>query len=164
MPDKFSYIDLGERDQSNPLKWDKISAADYTPWKGYIDYEQTIANSAKRMASNSQIRLIEENAKWLKSKQDETVISLNYDVFISDEEKAKEKSKYFKSITEYDSKLLFTSLSYEEALFAKDTVLQEKRERWHKNLTKDVYVEEAVNVLQDLKTNTLNNGKLAIKD
>ena len=164
VPDKYSYIDLGERDQANPLKWDKISPADYKAWEGYIDYDQTIANSKKRMANSTQIKLIEENAQWLKSKQDETVISLNYDTYISDEEKAKEKSKYFKSITEYDSKLSFQSLKYEEELFTKDSVLREKRDRWHKNLAKDVYVEEAVNVLQDLKINNIKNGKLAVKD
>lgn len=163
VPDKYSYIDLGERDQSNPLKWDKISPADYKPWEGYIDYEQTIKNSTKRMANNTQIKLIEENAKWLKSESDETVISLNYKKYRSEEEKHKKKSDYFKAITNYDSKLSFESLKYEEALFTKDSVLREKRDRWHKNLAKDVYVEEAVNVLQDLKINNIKNGKLAVK-
>ncbi len=163
VPDKYSYIDLGERDQSNPLQWDKISPANYKLWNGYIDYDQTIANSKKRMANSSQIKLIEENAKWLKSKQDETTISLNYDNYKEDEENAKKKSEYFKTITEYDSKLSFESLKYEEALFTKDSVLREKRDRWHKNLTKDVYVEEAVNVLEDLKSNSLEHGKLAVK-
>ena len=163
VPDKYSYIDLGERDQSNPMKWDKISPANYKPWGGYIDYDQTITNSKKRMANSPQIKLIEENAKWLKLKQDETVISLNYDTYKEDEKKAKKKSEYFKTINEYDSKLTFESLKYEEALFTKDSVLREKRDRWHKNLAKDVYVEEAVNVLQDLKNNSLEQGKLAVK-
>ena len=67
VPDKYSYIDIGERDQSNPLKWDKISPADYKPWDGYIDYEQTIANSTARMAKSEQIKIIEENAQWIKT-------------------------------------------------------------------------------------------------
>lgn len=163
VPDKYSYIDLGERDQSNPLKWDKISPADYQPWDGYIDYDQTVANSSKRMANNAQIKLIEENAKWLKSKQDEMVISLNYDSYKKEEERDKIKSDYFKTINDYDSKLSFESLKYEEALFTKDSVLREKRDRWHKSLAKDVYVEEAVNVLQDLKVNNIKHGKLAVK-
>ncbi|AYN69142.1 tail-specific protease [Euzebyella marina] len=163
VPDKYSYIDLGEKDQSNPLKWDKISPADYKPWDGYIDYEQTVANSAKRMANNPQIKLIEENAKWLKSEQDEMVISLNYNTYRKEEEKDKVKSDYFKVINDYDSKLTFESLKYEEALFTKDSVLREKRDRWHKSLAKDVYVEEAVNVLQDLRVNNIKHGKLAVK-
>ena len=33
-----------------------------------------------------------------------------------------------------------------------DTILGEKRSRWHNNLVQDVYVEEAVNVLEDIKS------------
>ncbi|QLG45804.1 carboxy terminal-processing peptidase [Costertonia aggregata] len=161
VPDKYSYIDLGERDQENPLSWDKITPADYEPWDGYIDYDKTIANSKKRMASNPQIKLIEENAKWIKSEQDETVISLNYDIYKKEYQKDREKSDYFKQINQYDSRLTFESLKYEQELFTKDSVLREKRDRWHVNLAKDVYVEEAVNVLQDLKMNNIKNGKLA---
>ncbi len=161
VPDKYSYIDLGERDQSNPLKWDKISPAQYDIWDGYIDYEQTVANSKKRMAANPQIKLIEENAKWIKQEQNEDLISLNYDTYKAEEEKDKKQSDYFKSLTEYDSKLTFKSLKYEEELFTQDADLREKRDRWHKNLAKDIYVEEAVNVLQDLKMNNLKQAKLA---
>ncbi len=161
VPDKYSYIDLGERDQSNPLKWDKITPADYKVWEGYIDYDKTIANSKKRMASNPQIKLIEENAKWLKAEQDETMISLNYDVYKEEKVKDKEQSDFYKTLADYDSKLTFKSLKYEEELFTKDSVLREKRNRWHKNLAKDVYVEEAVNVLEDLKMSNIKNIKLA---
>ncbi|KAA2219719.1 carboxy terminal-processing peptidase [Maribacter flavus] len=161
VPDKYSYIDLGERDQANPLKWDKITPADYEVWNGYLDYEQTVAKSKKRMASNPQIKLIEENAKWLKSEQDETEISLNYVTYKEEKEKDKEQSDYFKNLSDYDSKLTFESLKYEQELFTQDSVLREKRDRWHKSLAKDVYVEEAVNVLEDLKMNNLKNIKLA---
>ncbi|MEB8346711.1 carboxy terminal-processing peptidase [Flavobacteriaceae bacterium KMM 6898] len=161
VPDRYSYIDLGERDQQNPLPWDKITPAEYKTWDGYIDYEQTIANSASRMALNSQIKLIEENAKWLKQQQDENVISLNYGNYKSEEQKMKKKSQYFKTISEYDSHLSFESLKYEKELFTQDEVLREKRNRWHLDLAKDVYVEEAINVLQDLKSNNIKETKLA---
>ena len=161
VPDKYSYIEIGERDQANPLKWDKISPADYDLWDGYIDYEQTLANSKARMANNPQIKLIEENAKWLKSQQDEHVISLSYQDYLTEKAKDKEKSDYFKKLYDYDSKLTFESLKYERELFTQDSVLREKRDRWHKHLAKHVYVEEAVNVLQDLKTNNIRQAKLA---
>ncbi len=161
VPDKYSYIDLGERDQSNPLAWDEIPPADYEPWDGYIDYDATIANSKERMAANPHIKLIEENARWLKEQQEKTEVSLNYNKYRDQAKKDKEKSQYFKSLSNYDSKLSFKSLKYEESLFTKDPVLREKRDRWHKSLAKDVYVEEAINVLQDLKMNNIKNAKLA---
>ena len=43
----------------------------------------------------------------------------------------------------------------------KDTTLSEKRKRWHKNLSKDMYIEEAVHVLEDLKLNNIKAGKVA---
>ncbi|MEM9000167.1 MAG: carboxy terminal-processing peptidase [Bacteroidota bacterium] len=159
VPDRYSYIDLGERDQQNPLGWDKITPADYEVWNGYIDFEATIANSKKRMENNLQIKLIEENAQWLKEQQNETKVSLNYEDYKVDEEKAKSRSNYFKSLSEYDSKLTFESLKYETDLFTKDSVLREKRNRWHKDLARDIYVEEAVNVLQDLKLNNFKSGE-----
>ncbi len=161
VPDRYSYIDLGERDQRNPLGWDKITPADYDTWEGYIDYEATIASSSQRMAANPQIKLIEENAKWLKDQQDKTSVSLNYSLYKKDERENREMSEYFDAISDYDSKLTFESLKYEEELFTQDQVLREKRDRWHQDLAKDVYVEEAINVLQDLKINNIKKGKLA---
>lgn len=164
VPDRYSYIDLGERDQSNPLQWDKISPARYTPWDGYIDYDETIAQSTARMKAHPQIALIEENARWLKEQQEENSVPLNYQAYVEREKQNKEKSQYFKSRMEYDSKLNFSSLQYEKELFTQDSVLREKRDRWHKSLAKDVYVEEAVNVLQDLKVDKFKKGKLASRD
>ena len=160
LPDRYSYIDLGERDQNNPLPWDKISSADYELWDGYIDYEMTIARSSSRMKAHPQIALIEENALWLKEQQQETKVPLNFEEYRQQEKADKEKSQYFKSNMKYDSKLDFSSLRYEEELFTQDSVLREKRNRWHKSLARDVYVEEAVNVLQDLRLN-IKKDKLA---
>ena len=60
---------------------------------------------------------------------------------------------------EYDSELSFESLKYETELFTQDSVLREKRNRWHKSLAKDIYVEEAVNVLKDLKLNNIKGAE-----
>ena len=36
-------------------------------------------------------------------------------------------------------------------LIKKDTLLGQKRKDWHESLSKDAYVEEAINVLSDIK-------------
>ena len=110
------------------------------------------------MADNEQIKLLEENAKWLRAQQDETTVSLNYETYKANQARNKERSNYFKSLADYDSRLTFKSLQYERDLFAQDPILREKRDRWHTDLAKDVYVEEAINVLQDLKLNAIKNA------
>jgi carboxyl-terminal processing protease len=42
-----------------------------------------------------------------------------------------------------------------------DTILKEKRKRWHTNLSRDVYIEEALNVLNDLKMTYAIKNKVA---
>ena len=55
--------------------------------------------------------------------------------------------------------LTFQSLKYETELFTQDSILREKRDRWHKDLARDIYVEEAVNVLRDLQLNNIKGGE-----
>jgi|GEM_PF-5394452 len=117
------------------------------------------------MAASNQLLLIEKNAKWIKERRDNNTISLNYKKYISEIEKNKERSKEFDAISDYQTKLIYTSLPYEEELKKADSSLLEKRNRWHKSLSQDVYVEEALHVLEDLKINNLKNRKVAnIKD
>lgn len=152
VPGRFSFIDIGEKDKDNPLPWDEIDAADYTPWENYFDYDTTIKNSKERMNNNAQLQLIAENAKWVKSKIDDTVFPLNYEKYKANLDLNEEESKQYEAISNYKTNLTFSPTSYEQKLFENDSILQEKRVRWFESLSKDVYVEEAINVLEDLKT------------
>jgi len=151
VPDRYSYIDIGEKDQESPLPWDKIAPADYTVWNNYFDYDMTVKRSTERMQKSDQLKLIDENAKWVKKMRDRDQFSLNYSTYKSTLETNEEEAKRFDKISDYKTNLTFKSLPYEVALMEKDSVLKIKRERWHENLSKDVYIEEALNVLNDLK-------------
>lgn len=164
MPDRYSYFDVGERDYDNPLPYDKISAANYNVWDGYIDFDKTIENSKKRIAMNEQLKLIDENAKYIKERRDEMDVTLNLEKYSEEIAKNKEEIKKFDAIDEYDNKLNYRSLPSEMETMKQDTTLREKRKRWHKSLAKDVYVEEAVNVLQDLKLNNIKSKMANIKN
>jgi len=86
-----------------------------------------------------------------KKVQEDTLVYLNYQAYKKDLENHENKSLQFKSIREYTTNLTFTSPLYEQPLSEKNKDLAEKREAWHKNLKKDIYIEEALNVLSDLK-------------
>jgi carboxyl-terminal processing protease len=151
MPDRYSYIKIGERDIDNAMAWDKIDAADYTVWKQQNNFNAAIANSKKRLSQNKQFQLIDENAKWINDRSDDNSYSLQIKKFKLDQATLEADSKKYKSISDYKNELKFSSLPYELAAMEKDTLLKEKRVRWHENLAKDIYVEEALNVLDDLQ-------------
>lgn len=150
LPDRFSHIDFGERDLDNAMPWDKIDPADYTSWK-ILNYDQTIAQSKKRVALNPQFKLMDENAQWVKKRKDEYVYSLNLDQFKKEQDELNEQTKKFKQISDYKSNLNFKAISKEIPLMESDSIFKEKRTRWFESLSKDIYVEEAINVLQDLQ-------------
>lgn len=158
MPDRYAYVDVGERDQDNPLAWDRIQAANFTTWDKQIDFERVISNSNERLKANEYVALLEEEAQWIKQQRDDHTASLGLEEYRKEKEELRERTERFKKLNDYDSKLSFSSLKYEEALFTKDSVLREKRNRWHKELARDLYVEEAVNVLKDLKQFTYNRN------
>jgi len=151
MPDRYSYLEIGERDEQNPLPWDKIAPADYVPVNIYENFHAVINESKKRIASNPQFKLIDKNAKWLKEGRDDVLVSLNYEDYNKELEERADESKEFDIISDYKNNLVFNSPKYELPLMAQDSILEQKREIWHKNLSKDIYVEEALTVLADLK-------------
>lgn len=164
MPDRYSYIDMGERDIDNAMPWDKIDEASYKTVNNN-GFETTIANSKKRIAVNEQFKLIDENAKWINARKDESVYFLEFNKFKADLEKNENEAKKFKALTDYKNELKFISLPYEQKIFSKDSILAEKRERWHESLSKDVYVEEALNILTDMQyLQTASKGKLDLKN
>ena len=100
------------------------------------------------------MQLIDQEAKWIKEQRDNKLVSLNYDQYLEEEAQLKKETDRFEVLDDYDSKLNFSSLKDEERLFSTDSILREKRARWHKELSRDLYVEEAVQVLKDLKKYT----------
>ncbi len=160
VPDRYSYIDVGERDYDNPLPYDKIPEADFKVWDGYKELDQVIEASQKRMNTHEQVALIEEQAKWIKAQRDNNEFPLNYESYKQMMEDNEAKAEKFDSILDYRNELVFKSLPSESAAFEKDEALKDKRNNWYKNLQKDIYTEEAIQVLKDLRDN-IKKSKLA---
>jgi carboxyl-terminal processing protease len=154
LPDRYAYLDMGERDEKEALPWDKIEQANYKPVYG--GFETIIANSKVRIDKNDQFKLINENAKWIFDRKDIEDYNLSIDKFKTEIANSDTQLKKFKSILDYKNELKFGSLPFETALFANDSLLKEKRQRWYDDMQKDVYVDEAVNILNDLKASSKN--------
>lgn len=151
LPDRYTYLKVGERDLENPLPFDKVPAATYSLWNNYENFSETINNSKKRIATNNYFKLIDENAKWLKKNQEDTLAHLNYNAYKNDIDQREKEAKKFDAIRKYTTNLTYNSPLYEKPLLANNKDLADKRNAWHKNLKKDIYMQEALNVLEELK-------------
>ncbi|WP_338376879.1 carboxy terminal-processing peptidase [uncultured Flavobacterium sp.] len=148
LPDRFAYFDTGERDEPEALPWDKIEAATYNTTGANFDV--VLANSKKRVEKNPEFNLIDAYAKWNFERKDDKEVSLNYTIYKKELAELEAKNKTYDALKSYRNNLTFTSLPYELEEFKTDITLKEKRERWHEELSKDPYVDESLNVLEDI--------------
>ena len=151
MPTRFSYMKYGERDLEGALPWDKVPQASYSQVNTYSNFSDVVTTSIERINKDPKFQLIDEYAKWLKKVQDDSSFSLNYKEYQKESKLSDAYAEKFKSVFKYQSGLAFNSPSYELPLFELNKDLKEKRDAWHKNLSKDLYISEALNVLSELK-------------
>ncbi|MBV7441098.1 carboxy terminal-processing peptidase [Weeksellaceae bacterium TAE3-ERU29] len=152
IPDRYTYLDISETAEPSALPWDQIEPSKYNLWhKNGIDYNAIKAKSKQRLAKMPQIAEIEQYARWMKEIDKDKVVHLNYKKFKEDFDKRDKQSKRFENLNKYKNGLKISSPIYEEALVKNDTVLKARRDDWHKGLAKDIYLQETINVLSDIK-------------
>ena len=150
-PNRYSYVDIGEKDLVNPLKWNKIDPARYDNSSKIFNYSQAVEKSKKRISENEYFSLIDQHAKLVKSNQDNKIISLDYNSYKEEQENLKSQSDKLKIIDEFISPYVFDwNESNQNIDSSYNDDIKEKRDRWIKVLEKDIYVNEAMNLLKDL--------------
>ena len=152
-PNRYSYVDIGEKDLDNPLNWNKIDPARYDNSSKIFNYSQAIEKSKKRISDNEYFSIIDQHAKLVKSNQEDKMISLDYKSYKEDQENFKSQSDKLKIIDEFISPYVFDwNESNQNADSSYNDDMKEKRDRWIKALEKDIYINEAMNVLKDLSS------------
>jgi carboxyl-terminal processing protease len=160
-PNRYAYVEMGEKDQDNPLAWDSITPAFYKPFEGMNNYEYSLSRSKQRMKDNPFITLIDEQALWIKKQQENYTYSLDFTSYRATRQSNKTYSERFKKLGDYESSLEFQWLP-EAGLQAEvndDLII--KRKRWQKSLKKDIYISEAIEILKDLSTQLMGNNIIA---
>jgi len=151
MPDRYSYLDIAESKLEDPLNWDQIQKANYKDHNFYTNFSQVVTDIQNSVNNNSQFNEINDYAKWLKNNQENLTYSLNLKSYQTDQEKLNDEAKKYKDILKYESLYKFTFSDYENQLIKTDTILKDKRTAWHKQLHKDIYVNQALEALSKLR-------------
>ena len=152
-PNRYSYIDIGEKDLENPLSWDKIDPARYNNSDNIFNYSKVISDSKERIKNNEYFAVIDEHASWIKSQQDDKIVSLDYLTYKDDLESSKSQNNKLKRIEEFESPYIFQwNNTNDKEDNSYNDYIKEKRDRWIESLKKDIYVNEALNLLRELSS------------
>jgi carboxyl-terminal processing protease len=161
LKNQYSYIDMGEKDQENPLTWDSIEPASYKQWGNQANYQYALSQSANRLKDNPYMQLVEQQARRIETQQDDYVYTLNYEDYLTEQETNKKISDKFSVLKDYKSDLTFEWVPDSGVLT--DEVVKERKDRWVETLKKDFYISEAVSILEDLNINLDNYPVAQIK-
>ena len=149
MKDFFSYSEIGERYDEFALAWDKIPSTNYQKLS-YFDVKALETASNARMANNKNYQLLLESAQWREQLDKEETITLNINKFNDLMKQRKAQIEKFKVLTKFDNGLKFTMYPAEIEREKKDEAFKKKSEVWIKNLRKDTYLQEAMNIIADM--------------
>ncbi|CAM3469485.1 carboxy terminal-processing peptidase [Elizabethkingia occulta] len=150
MDDYFTYDEIGEKYDEHALPWDQIKSSDYKPLNT-IDMAGIVKRSTERIKANKPYQLLVESAKWRQALGKEETVTLNQTKFFELMKKRKEELKKFESLTKYDNGLQFTQYQSEIERMKKDEAFSAKSKNWIKNLKRDLYLQEAMNVISEIK-------------
>ena len=92
------------------MDWDRITPALYKKWSSAEQYTYAIERSKNRLADNPFVQLIDEQAKWVKSRQDDFDYTLNYTDYLKQNEERDQKAKKFDRLKDFESVLSFKPL------------------------------------------------------
>ena len=165
IPDSYMYIFNGERDEKNPIKWDKIGPATYTKWNKYSDKFNYVKDQInKKLDQNKLINNIYDRAEWIRNQQNQKNVPLNIIEYKKYLKNQKQKASQFDNISKYQNELSFKLLKAEKPFINANRELFEARAKWHESLSKDIFIDQAVNALNLIDNSIKTNYILAVNN
>jgi len=149
LPDVFEYSPLREKNNPDALPWDEIQKADYSSWRYGLDLKPIIKASKDRVNNNQSFSVIRNNAEWL-SKQNDKVYTLNLQQYKEEQLQIRNTVKQIDSLSKLPYELAATPLGEDLKKLENDTAKLERFKSWIKNLRSDIYLDEAVRVVNDM--------------
>lgn len=149
LPDMYSFVEQGEKDQDYPLPWDEIKPVRYQPWPNQPNISKLKTNSNARVAGNANFKMVTELAQKMKKQSDNTNRSLKMSTFLAENKQSKADAKRYEEVEKGSTPMAIESLKVDLDKLGADTTKQAVAKTFIKNLKKDIYLTEATNIIKD---------------
>ena len=114
--------------------------------------------------NNERFQLIQENSKRLKTRSDDTEVTLNLDKFLAERAIEKEENKKYEGLND-DLVDLDADLLDEDFIdpdVPQDSTMFIRYQNLQKSIKKDLYVDESVHILSDMML--MDKAKVGMKE
>jgi carboxyl-terminal processing protease len=149
LPDQLEHLKVREKDDADALPWDEINKSPYAAWNSGYDLKTIQQLSHERLDNDIAFKLIKENAEWL-AKQNDKLYSLQLDKYRKEQKMIRATFAQNEALTRLKVENSVTALPAEVNKWAEDKTKQDRFNQWLKNLSKDIYLDQAVKVVGDI--------------
>jgi carboxyl-terminal processing protease len=153
LPDSYSKIDIGEKEQEHPMPWTEVSKVDYT--QDVVDLSsigEIEKKSQGRVEASPIFQKIEGNADRVKRIRETSEYSLHLEDYQSAEKARDEETKQYRNMFEEIDGLVISNLPEDMEHIQLDSSRISRNEAWIQSIKKDVYIEECMAIMKDMIT------------
>lgn len=150
LPDEYAYMKVGERELEHPMPWDEIKPVYYKDWKDVPAIKTLDKKSHERVDTSSVFKKIDQNARRLKKTSERSQFPLNLQAYQKEQNTLEAESKQFENLFGAIDGFNVDMIRAEVSAMESDTAKVNRVKVWHSEIKKDVYVYEAMKILNDM--------------
>jgi carboxyl-terminal processing protease len=158
LPDALDYLDdedMGERRNKAALPYDEIPAAPINSSNKVVNINQLATLSKSRLKANPVFQLVEQTAEIRKKKMEDRTAPMNEKELRNEQEEVNALNKKMDEITKKANTLEVVNIKADISRINIDSTSINKNKDWLKGVSKDVYIAETINILNDLSKATM---------
>ena len=149
LPDNLEFLEVREQHNPDALPWDEIGKANYNNWPAGYDLKTIQQLSQQRLEQDNTFRMIHETTEWL-SKQNDKQYPLQIDEFRKEKKAIQASIRQLETLMKLKTEIDVSALPKELDRWSNDLTKKERFDQWLKNLKQDIYLDQAVKVMNDM--------------
>ena len=145
----YEAYKMREKDSPTALIWDEMPKASYQTWQAAPDVTLLQQKSKNRLAADNVFKAIEDNTNILADNR-KTSRSLELAKYKVQLKEMKDVSNKVRDLTKLKDDLSVSNLAGDLTVINSDSLKKDRNDFWVKYLKKDVYLNESINVMDDM--------------
>ena len=152
MPDLYSYLGIQEKAMDYSLPWDTTRAVSYQKWNGWSPNITALKlASAQRVNKSKAFQLITQDVARLKKQKEFSKESLRFSDFMANQKLLKEEADQLQNLPiAQGTEIKITKPKADDETLSNPNY--QKTKDWLKQIGKDVYINEAWHILNDMNS------------
>lgn len=151
LPDRYTYIESGEKELDHPMPWSEIEKVEYK--QDIVDLsrlDELQKKSTSRIKTNETFTRINENARRVKRIREISEYPLQLEDYRSTMKQRDEEAKRYRNMFEKIEGLAIANPPEDMKYIGMDSSRIARNDAWLENLQKDVYLDETLSIMRDM--------------